>query len=66
MSDWYDKAYEEFMYDGPLFSEVSPEDFKKVYSFLSNEGLIDYDTEKDYLYDKYTEDEEDEDDAIDE
>lgn len=57
MSDWYDKAYEEFMFDGPLFSEVTPEAFKKVYAFLANEGLIDYDVEKEYLYDNYVEDE---------
>ena len=57
MTDWYDKAYEEFMFDGPLFSGVSPEAFKKVYHFPYNEGLIDYDTEKEYLYEGYVEDE---------
>lgn len=49
MNDWYDKALEEFMYDGPLFTQVTPEAFERVYSFLRNEGLVDYDVEKEYL-----------------
>lgn len=59
MTDWYDDAYKDFMRDGPLFSGVSTEDFQKVYAFLSNEGLIDYDTEKEYLFDQYVEEDED-------
>lgn len=57
MSDWYDKALKEFMFDGPLFSEVTVESFEKVYNFLRNEGLVDYDVEREYLYDNYVEDE---------
>lgn len=59
MSDWYDKALEEFKIDGYLASEVSPEEFNRVYAFLSNVGLIDYDVEKEYLYNEYTEGEDD-------
>ena len=58
MSDWYDKALEEFMIDLHLFNSVSPEDAKKIYSYLVNEGLIDYDVEKEYLYDNYVEEQE--------
>jgi len=53
MSDWYDKAYEEFMQDLWSFNSVSPEDAKKIYGYLSDIGLIDYDNEKEYLYDNY-------------
>lgn len=58
MADWYDKALEEFQIDGYLASEVSHTDFQRVYSYLSDCGLIDYDIEKEYLYDNYVEDEE--------
>lgn len=58
MSDWYDKAKKEFMRDLYFNAEVSPEDAQKVYSYLVNVGLIDYDVEKECLYDIYAEDEE--------
>lgn len=56
--DWYKPAREEFMKDLWLFTNVTPEAAQNVYSYLVNEGLIDYDAEKEYLYDNYVEEEE--------
>ena len=39
------------------FNEFSPEDAQTIYSYLVNVGLIDYDVEKDFLWDEYVEDE---------
>jgi len=55
--DWYTKARNDFMQDLWSFNEVSPEDAQTIYSYLVNVGLIDYDVEKDFLWDEYVEDE---------
>lgn len=55
--DWYSTALDEFMLDLWTFTDADPETAKRVYSYLVNEGLIDYDVEKDYLYDNYVEEE---------
>lgn len=60
-SDWFDTAKEEFMIDLALFNSVSQEDAQKIYSYLVNVGLIDYDVEKEFLFDQYTELEEEDD-----
>lgn len=51
--DWYDTAMKEFMFDLAHFNDVLPAHAKKIYSYLVNEGLIDYDVEKEYLWEKY-------------
>lgn len=60
MADWYDNAKKEFMLDLWTFTETDPEAAQKIYSYLVNEGLIDYDIEKEYLYDNYAEEDENE------
>lgn len=56
MADWYDTAKKEFMLDLWTFTETTPEAAEKIYAYLVNEGLIDYDIEKEFLYDNYVED----------
>lgn len=52
--DWFDKAYEEFVgFDLAVDAEVSPEDSKAVFRSLVNFGLIDYDTQKEFLWEEY-------------
>lgn len=58
MSDWYSRARQEFLYDLALFNDVTPEVAQKIYSYLFNEGVVDYDIEKEYLYDNYVEEDE--------
>lgn len=55
-TDWYTKAREEFIFDLWTNNEVEPDAAKKIYYYLCDEGLVDYDVEKDYLYDNYVED----------
>lgn len=53
MADWYDTALKEFKQDLWTFNEVAPEAADKIYNYLCEIGLIDYDTEKEYLWDNY-------------
>lgn len=55
--DWYEEAREEFMQDLHLFNSTTRETAEKIYNFLVAEGLIDYDVEKEYLWDNYVEEE---------
>ena len=55
MADWYDTAKKEFMLDLWTFTETTSEAAEKIYAYLVNEGLIDYDIEKEFLYDNYVE-----------
>jgi len=59
MKDWYETALKELMFDLYIAAEVTPEQAQRVYTALSKMGLIDYDLEKEYLYDAYVEDNED-------
>ena len=51
--DWYTDALEELKDDGAEESGLSREQFDSAYAFLFNMGVIDYDVEKDILYDVY-------------
>lgn len=53
--DWYDKAREEFLFDLYIHTETDPNSANKIYSYLSEIGLVDYDVEKEFLYDNYVE-----------
>lgn len=53
MGDWYNIGFDVLINDGVNSTEVSEKDFRKVYAFLSEVGLIDYDTEKEVFYDIY-------------
>ena len=57
MSDWYDQAQEMLEADVCKHAGVSREQFNAVYGFLNDIGLIDYDTEKEVLYERYVDDE---------
>ena len=57
--DWYSISRKEFLFDLWVNTETTPEDAEKIYAYLVNQGLIDYDIEKEYLYDNYVEEEDD-------
>lgn len=58
--DWYDKAYKELIEDIQYSTGLTADAIMRVYSYLSNVGLIDYDIEKEFLYNTYVEGESDE------
>ena len=60
MSDWFDRAYEDYM--AALSEELGIElsKVKYLYTRLAEDGLIDYDTEKEVFYEMYGDEEEDE------
>lgn len=62
--DWYHEAREEFLKDLYLFNDVAEEDARKIYGYLCEQGLVDYDIEKEYLWDNYVEEEFEEDDEV--
>ena len=58
MSDWFDRAYEDYM---ALLSEEIGIELMKVkylYTRLAEDGLIDYDTEKEVFYEMYGDEDE--------
>ena len=56
MADWYEKALKEFIFDLAYENELTEHQAKTAYSWLVNKGMIDYDVEKDILFDLYVED----------
>jgi hypothetical protein len=56
-TDWYEKAYNQFLDDIAFETAVHVTNVQSVYSYLVNVGLIDYDMEKDFLYEEYVDDE---------
>lgn len=57
MSDWFDEAQESLKSEAVAATGVTADQFNAVYGFLSEIGLIDYDTEKEVLYERYVDDE---------
>lgn len=55
MEDWYDKAKEEFLFDLAAFNDAPADVTKRVYQYLIDIGVVDYDIEKEYLYSEYRE-----------
>lgn len=55
MSDWYDRASEMLEADVCKQCGITSEQFTEIYSFLNEIGLIDYDIEKEVLYERYIE-----------
>jgi hypothetical protein len=53
ISDWYTGALEQLKDDGAEESGLTREQFDAAYAFLFNFGVIDYDIEKDMLYETY-------------
>ncbi len=58
MTDWYDTGKAELFKEASEETELPEEKVKAVYSFLSEIGIIDYDIEKDVVFDRYCSDEE--------
>jgi len=59
MSDWYTERQKLLVEEATSELDVTEEDFQKVYSFLTELGLIDYDIEKDIFWERYMDNEED-------
>lgn len=58
--DWFSRGRDQLIKDIAEESLLSENEVSMVYSFLVNKGLIDYDTEKEYFFENYeSEDEED-------
>lgn len=53
MSDWFDRGVHQLHWDCSVETEVPVEDVKKIYSYLAEVGLIDYDVEKEVVWDLY-------------
>lgn len=51
--DWYDGALEQMKDDGAEETGLTREQFDTAYTWLFNFGLIDYDVEKDILFEVY-------------
>ncbi len=56
MADWFDRAQEMLEADACKQTGLTLDQFNAVYGFLSEIGLIDYDVEKEVLYERYIED----------
>lgn len=52
-TDWYESGLAELQLDISKTGKISLESAKKVYSFLSDIGIIDYDIEKDAILARY-------------
>ena len=58
MTDWYTKGRAELIEEIVEECGVSEDQANSVYSFLSEIGIVDYDIEKDVIFDRYCSDEE--------
>lgn len=59
-NDWFDNALEELYVQASRDTNLGYDEVVRVYSYLSDLGFIDYDTEKEILWDLFVEsDEED-------
>ena len=52
--DWYDNGMIEMHQECADSTGLTVEQVKSVYSFLSEIGIIDYDIEKDVVFDRYS------------
>jgi len=59
MADWYDNGLVELRKEACEAAEITEEQFIAVYGFLSEIGLIDYDIEKEILFERYGGEDED-------
>jgi hypothetical protein len=56
--NWFDEGVLRLQQEIAEYFKLNIEDVKDVYVALSNYGLIDYDTEKEIIWNRYFEDEE--------
>ncbi len=50
---WYTTGMTALFEEGVVETGVTEEQFAKVYAFLNEIGIIDYDIEKDVVFDRY-------------
>lgn len=58
MSDWYDAGKAEYIRDLAAATRIPREQVERIYAVLTEDSLIDYDIEKDFLYNRYVSEEE--------
>lgn len=67
MADWYETGKERLYDDAVAETGLTKEQFKKAYAFLSQINMIDYDLEKEIIFEVYADevvdDEDDEDEG---
>lgn len=51
--NWFDIGYDRLIEDTSTVTSLSIEDVKEVYGYLQSIGLIDYDVEKEIIFDTY-------------
>jgi hypothetical protein len=52
MSDWFDVEHIHLRNEGVEVTGVDEDSFRAVYSWLAEQGLIDYDTEKEVFWNR--------------
>ena len=62
MTNWFNAALDEFLFDVAVDAKVTKEIVEKIYQVLNRYSVIDYDIMKEFLQDNYVEDENSEDD----
>lgn len=53
MTDWYDESQNELMFDIAMNAGIDQGVARKVYDYLTEIGIIDYDIEKEMLWELY-------------
>lgn len=52
MSDWFEEEHIHFRTEGMDVTGVDEDSFRAVYSWLAEQGLIDYDVEKEVFWNR--------------
>lgn len=58
MADWYYKGMQELREEASEKTGLTIDQVQAVYSFLNEIGIIDYDIEKEIVFDRYCSDDE--------
>lgn len=59
MSDWYDEGMDKIRVELAEAAGITIEQAVTAYGFLSEAGLIDYDVEKEVIFERYNETDDD-------
>lgn len=62
MSDWFDTGYDQMMQYISEASGLSEGQVRDVYAVIYNLGLIDYDVEKEVVFEQFSDEESDDED----
>lgn len=60
MADWYDNGLEKMFAEFVEETDLSLDQAKRAYGFLSNIGIVDYDIEKEVIRERYDDEADDE------